>query len=75
MSVSVCIGGQQASAPSRGFLLITQRSEPTPGDFLPDLPEESGACWAVDHTCCSPVISRPVPVWDTDRQGENIDIY
>lgn len=73
-SVCVCMQGawRQAAIPPWGSFLITQRSQPTPGHFLPDLPQESRACWAVDHTCWSQTILLPVPVWigDTEREIE-----
>lgn len=72
--VCVCMQGmwRQASVPPWVFSLITQRSQPTPGHFLTDLPEESRACWATDHTCWSQTISLPVPVWErhTERNIE-----
>lgn len=71
VSMYVCMW-RQASVPPWGFSLITQRSQPTPGHFLTDLPEESRACWATDHTCWSQTISLPVPVWErhTERNIE-----
>lgn len=57
-------------------MLITQRSKPTPGHFLPDLPQESGACWAVDHTCCSQTIPLPVAVLALgERTQRKKDVY
>lgn len=54
-------GSKQQSPTPWGSSLITQRSQPTPGHFLPDLPQESSACWATDHTCWSQTILLPVP--------------
>lgn len=58
--------GNMWEAPPRWFLLITQRAQPTPGHFLPDLPQESRACWASAHTCWSQTILLPVPDGATD---------
>lgn len=68
--VTVCVRGEvtcgKSARPPCWFLLITQRSQPTPGHFLPDLPQESRACWASDHTCWSQTILLPVPDGPTD---------
>ena len=61
---------QQAAIPPWGSSLITQRSQPTPVHFLPDLPQESRACWVVDHTCWSQTILLPVPDQARDPERE-----
>lgn len=83
--VRVCLHAENVTAgispspplttnPPRGSSLITQRSQPTPGHFLSDLPQESRACWAVDCTCWSQTIPLPVPVLG-QRQHRERHIY
>lgn len=76
VSVRLVVSGEKRGSRQQfpwGSSLITQRSKPTPGHFLPDLPQESRACWAMDHTCWSQTIPLPVPdrVRDRERTRES----